>query len=140
MTAAYARSGSKGAAERAENLVKRMNAQYLAGESDVKPSRVCYNSLIDCWAKSGEGTLGARKAEALLQYMQDLGDESLAPNLVTFNSVLNAWARSGTRCCGRKAELYLDKMWELYQAGEKHVKPNDLSYNTVSHREKGLFR
>jgi hypothetical protein len=135
VTVAYARSGEKGAAERAERLLQRMSDRFLSGESDVKPSRVCYNALIDCWAKSGEGTLGARKAEAILQSMQDqfdAGDESMAPNLISFNSVLNAWARSGTRCCGRKAETYLNQMWELYRAGDKSVKPNDLSYNTVS--------
>ena len=52
-----------------------------------------FQQVIDCWAKSGEGTLGARKAEALLQEMQDLrtqyDDPSLAPNLITFNSLLN---------------------------------------------------
>ena len=134
VTVAYARSGEKGAAERAERLLERMNAQYLAGVSDVKPSRICYNALIDCWAKSGEGTFGARKAEAVLERMQAMfgaGDSSVAPDLVTFNAVLNAWARSGTRCCGRKAETYLNKMWDLYLAGDKRVKPNDFSYNTV---------
>ena len=59
-------------------------------------------------------------------------DESIAPDLVTFNTVLNAWALSGTRCCGRKAEKYLDQMWELYNAGDNNnVKPNYMSYNTV---------
>lgn len=80
--------------------------------------------------------MGARKAEALLQEMQELrvqeNDESIAPNLVTFNCVLNAWALSGTRCCGHKAESYLNQMWELYNAGDNNlVKPNDKSYNTV---------
>ena len=97
----------------------------------------CNTQVIHCWARSGEGTLGARKAEALLQEMQDLreryDDESWAPNLVTFNCLLNAWALSGTRCCGHKAEYYLNQMWELYNAGDNNlVKPNDKSYNTVS--------
>jgi hypothetical protein len=63
------------------------------------------------------------------------GDEYMAPNIVTYNALLNAWARSGTRCCGLKAEYYLDRMWELYKAGDTKVKPNDQSYNTVSWRE-----
>lgn len=93
--------------------------------------------MIDSWAKSREGTLGARKAEALLQEMQHLrekyNDESLAPNLVTFNCLLNAWALSGTRCCGRKSESILNQMWDLYNAGDNNlVKPNDQTYNTVS--------
>jgi hypothetical protein len=92
--------------------------------------------VIDCWAKSGEGTLGARKAESLLQEMQELRekykDESMAPDLVTFNCLLNAWALSGTRCCGYKAENYLNQMWALYNAGDNNlVKPNEKTYNTV---------
>ena len=103
----------------------------------VIPSQYFCHQVIHCWAKGGKGTLGARKAEALLQEMQSLrkqyNDDSMAPNLVTFNCVLNAWALSGTRCCGRKAENYLDQMWELYNAGDNQlVKPNDKSYNTVS--------
>ena len=85
------------------------------------------------WAKSGKGTFGARKAEALLKEMDEMcasGDSSIAPNVVTYNSVMNSWARSGTRCCGNKAEEYLDLMWELYQA-QGEIKPNDLSFNTL---------
>jgi hypothetical protein len=100
----------------------------------MKPNRFMYNSLIDAWAKSGRGTLGARKAEALLKEMDEIcassGDASIAPNVVTYNSVLNSWARSGTRCCGNKAEKYLDRMWRLYESrGE--IKPDDKTFNTV---------
>lgn len=77
------------------------------------------------------GTLGARRAEALLQEMLDARDPSIAPNIVSYNSVLRAWAKSGTRCCGHKAETYLNRMWELYKAGDKKVKPNEVSFNTV---------
>ena len=67
--------------------------------------------------------------------MQELkekyNDESMAPNIVTFNSVLNAWALSGTRCCGHKAESYLNQMWERYIAGDDVVVPDELTYNTV---------
>jgi Pentatricopeptide repeat domain len=159
---AYARSGEAGSALKAERLLQNMKDRYFQNkETEVKPDRCVYNAVslwcervqppivqsnflpflcyqvIHCWAKSGEGTLGARKAETLLQEMQSLreqyNDESMAPNLVTFNSVLNAWALSGTRCCGGKAEHYLNQMWELYNAGDNNlVKPNDKSYNTVS--------
>ena len=60
------------------------------------------------------------------------GDAMLAPNSVTYNAVLNSWAQSGTRCCGNKAESYLERMWELYDEGNGHVRPNDKSFNTVS--------
>jgi hypothetical protein len=131
---AWSRSNEADAAERAERILSRMKERYAAGEHYLKPNRMIFNSLIDCWAKSGKGTLGARKAEALLQEMQvlcALGDVSVAPNSVTYNSVLNSWARSGTRCCGNKAESYLNRMWELYSSGDQGVRPTDKTFNTV---------
>ena len=90
-----------------------------------------HQQVIHCWARSGQGTLGARKAEAMLREMEELRekykDEYMAPNLVTFNCLLNAWALSGTRCCGLKAERILNQMLD-----NGLVKPNDLTYNTVS--------
>ena len=144
---AYSRVAGRPSAEHAERLLNEMKSRAASGEVEVKPNRLCYNTVIDCWAKSGEGTYGARKAEALLQEMQDnffAGDGVVSPNILTFNAVLNAWARSGTRCCGYKAEKYLNQMWQLYNAGNVQVKPNDFSYNTVinaisksKHKEKG---
>jgi hypothetical protein len=131
---AYSRAGGKEAAEHAEALLATMKKRYEAGEARLKPNLICYNSLIDCWAKSRTGTLGARKAEALLHEMQtkwEAGDNFLKPDIVTYNAVLNAWSKSGTRCCGYKAEIYLDRMWELYRSGDEKVKPNDRSWNTV---------
>jgi hypothetical protein len=131
---AYTRSGDRGSAENAERLLNEMKVRAANGEEHLKPTRFCYNAAIDGWAKSGEGTYGARKAETILQEMQDhrdAGDFDLAPNIVTFNAVLSAWARSGTRCCGYQAEKYLNQMWQLYNAGNAKVKPNDFSYNTV---------
>lgn len=132
---ALARSGEADAPERAEDLLNQMKSLAATGEYYLKPTRVAYNALIDCWAKSGRGIYAARKAEALLQEMEELGasgDTTMSPNIVTYNAVLNAWARSGTRCCANKAEEYLERMWELYNAGEGGIAPNDKSFNTVS--------
>lgn len=131
---ALSRSGEADAVERAEGLLKQMNEAYEAGERYLKPTRIAYNAMIDCWAKSGRGTYAARKAEALLREMEGMGkdgDVTVSPDIVSYNAVLNAWARSGTRCCANKAEEYLERMWELYNAGEGEIAPNDKSFNTV---------
>lgn len=130
---AYTRCGDDGSAIKAQNLLEEMKDRAAKGETHLTPTVICYNALIDCWAKSGAGTMGARKAEALLQEMREMFDsgEKLSPNLMSYNGVLNAWARSGTRCSGSQAEKYLNEMWELYNAGNKRIKPNDYSYNTV---------
>lgn len=133
---ALARSGEADAADRAEGLFHQMKESHAVGEYYLKPTRIVYNALIDCWAKSGRGTYAARKAEALLREMEGLcasGDTTVSPDIVTYNAVLNAWARSGTRCCANKAEEYLERMFELYNAGEGKIAPNDKSFNTVSY-------
>ena len=126
-----------GNAHRAQHILDVMKDRAAHGEDWLKPTRFCYNSVISAWAASSHGLLGARKAESLLQEMEECGDSSLSPTIFTYNAVLNAWARSGTRCCGAKAETYLKRMWDLYHAGNVHVKPNDFSYNTVRASEKG---
>lgn len=125
------RSKEVDAPERAEQIVMRMKERSgaVGVATFVKPDRACYNALIDCWAKSGKGTLAARKAEALLKEMEE--DPSLSPNIITYNAVLNSWAKSGTRCCGNQAEKYLDRMWKLYNEGDGAIAPNEFSYNTV---------
>lgn len=130
----YSRNANAENARKGDCVLNELKKRSQLGETHLKPNRICYNSLIDCWAKSGQGTLGARKAEELLQEMQDLcqaGDMRMAPDVITYNAVLNAWARSGTRCCAVQAEKYLNRMWELYYSGEAKLKPNDFSYNTV---------
>jgi len=50
------------------------------------------NSCIDCWAKSGQGTFAARKAEQLLERMEIMykaGNEA-KPTTHSNNSVLQA--------------------------------------------------
>jgi len=105
---------------------------------------VTFNSCIDCWAKSGQGTFGARKAEQLLERMDILykaGDESVKPTAHTYNSVLLAWARSNTKCAHWKSQALLKHMWKQYESGNQDMKPDALAYNTVinavskSHRE-----
>jgi Pentatricopeptide repeat domain len=122
-----ARSGESDAAERGERLLERVKDHYSSGKTYMRPNNVLYNAVIDLWAKSGKGTYGARKAEALLREMDQL---SASPNTITYNSVIQSWAKSGTRCCGNKAEEYLDRMWELYHT-EGEIKPNDLTFLAV---------
>jgi pentatricopeptide repeat protein len=132
-TVIYAHSKA-GNAQRAQQLLGFMKERVASqGQYWLKPNRFCYNAVISAWATSGQGLVGARKAEALLQEMQsdDENNKKISPNIFTYNAVLNAWARSGTRCCGVKAEYYLKLMWDLYNAGNVKVKPNDFSYNTV---------
>jgi PPR repeat len=48
-----------------------------------------------------------------------------------FNAIIDAWARSGDRIAPRRAEQILDHMDELFLAGNKGVKPDTYTYNTL---------
>lgn len=50
---------------------------------------------------------------------------------LSFNAIIDAWARSGDRMAPRRAEQILDHMDELYRAGNKGVKPDTYTYNTL---------
>lgn len=53
-------------------MLEKMQRLYERGETRLKPNTVTMNSVIDCWAKSGRGTLGARRAESILNRMEKL--------------------------------------------------------------------
>jgi hypothetical protein len=61
-----------------------------AGNPDVKPNTVCFNSVIMAWANSRDPSAGNR-AEGILNQMQKLykaGDPDVKPNTVTLTSAL----------------------------------------------------
>ena len=68
---AWAKSGERGAAQRAESILKRMQELHEAGNPDVKPNTISFNSVISAWANSGERG-AAERAEAILKRMQEL--------------------------------------------------------------------
>ena len=111
-----------------------MESKYQQGNNNLKPNTITYNSVMNAWTQSNGGTLGARKAEALFQEMNErwrAGEHDLQPNVSSYNTVLAAWARSGTKCAYRKTEALLNQMWQDYEAGNIHFRPDSSSYNTV---------
>lgn len=99
---AWAKSGEKGAASRAEQVLSIMERRYRDGDQDFKPNTRTHTSVIDAWAKSGE--LGAaRRAEQILNAMQAnyeaSGDPEVRPNVHSANAVCNV---SCCPCAGRK--------------------------------------
>ena len=81
---AWAKSGYRGAAARADQLLDKMEAKYLAGDVDLKPNSYTYNAVICALAKSGEAGAAAR-AERVLQNMVNRhrtgGDDDIKPTV-----------------------------------------------------------
>lgn len=92
---AWAKSGEKGAAGRAEHVLSVMEQRYRDGDNDFKPNTRTHTSVIDAWAKSGEQG-AAKRAEQILKGMQNLyektRDPDVKPNVHTANAVCNACA------------------------------------------------
>lgn len=124
----------RSAAERAQQLLDRMEQLYRNGDDDVKPNKVVYNSVIHAWARSGEAG-SAQRAENLLARMQQQakvgdGDDDVMPDVVTFNSVIDAWARADEYGSAEKAENMLNSMERQYITGDESVKPDIKSINS----------
>mmetsp|Transcript_26677 Transcript_26677/g.62360 ORF Transcript_26677/g.62360 Transcript_26677/m.62360 type:complete len:303 (+) Transcript_26677:1-909(+) len=123
------------AAERAENLLRRMKEQYESGKTYMKPTRLVYNHVIDAWSKSGGGLMASRKADALLKEMEEMhamGDSTVAPNIATYNRVMTSWAKSGTRVAENMTVKYLDRMtMRNGKQGEIEIRPNDRTFHLV---------
>lgn len=90
-------------------------------------------SLVDAWAKSGEGVSAAQRAEAILQEMnriyQTTGQENLRPTTGIFNAVINAWARSREKTAPARAEQILQWMHTLNESNPT-IQPDKYTFNT----------
>ena len=86
-----------------------------------------YNSVIECWAKSGGGKTAALNAERLLYKMLHQNNirpktsnpcqnhriwflKPPKPNLISFTLVLEAWAKSEANEAGQRAETIFSKL------------------------------
>jgi pentatricopeptide repeat protein len=132
-----ARSGEKGAAQKAESIVNRMKTRSFANANKqfpVAPTTKVYNALLHCWAKSGERDAPAR-AEAILESMQDnfsKGVLTIKPDVQSFTSVLDALARSRDIHAWKRAESLIASM-ELTGRDDVSVRPNAHAYTSLIH-------
>jgi Pentatricopeptide repeat domain len=132
----FAKSGERGAASRADNLLANMMQLHQSDpvrHSDLMPNTYVFNTVINCWAKSKEHD-AASKAEEMLVVMSRKyaeGMTSLKPDNFTYTAVIDAWAKSGYRGAAARADQLLDKMESKYLAGDVDLKPNSYTYNAV---------
>ena len=119
-----ASSGINDGPEQAHKIIERMQ------ELKIKPNRITYNSLINCWSKSHRKG-AAEKAEEILIKMTETDDPQASPDSVSFSSVINCWAQSGEDGCGERAQAILDMMESNWKAGNKNMKPNKFTYACV---------
>jgi pentatricopeptide repeat protein len=118
---AYAKSnGGKPAAQRAEQLLHQMEVSMKV------TSDICYNSIMEAWALSGEEDAG-RRAQFWLTKLED-NQQKLTlpqPTRISYNICLKAWARS--KHGEFEAHRLLDRMNIKLP---KKLRPDKISYST----------
>lgn len=131
---AYAKSKQEEAAERAEQVLRRMGALYKEGAA-IQPNTRSFNTVINAWAKSGRED-AADKAQDLLDLMTRLyneGNSKVRPDTHSFCTVINAFARSNqlTDKAERANNLFRVMKDAYEKQGMKHLRPNTVAVNAV---------
>uniref|UniRef100_A0A7S4VRB4 Pentacotripeptide-repeat region of PRORP domain-containing protein n=1 Tax=Ditylum brightwellii TaxID=49249 RepID=A0A7S4VRB4_9STRA len=146
---AWAKSGTKNAASKAEKVLRLMEAYHrrnvlvwsdksnvtlYINQFNTKPISIAYNSVIDAYAKSNTSG-SARCAEDILRRMESVQmsgeNNDVKPDLVSYNSCIHAYAKSRERGVATKAERLLRHMEDVYKDGDTSVRPDVRTYNGV---------
>ena len=133
---AWARSSARGAAQRCEDILRRMQELYREGKN-TKPDSFTYTVVCNAWSRSSEKD-AADRAIAILDYMKELykeGDKGAKPNVVTYTACISACARAkGSEEERRQAfNKALVLFEEMFSSSESiaDVRPNSITYATM---------
>jgi len=102
----------------------------------ISPDSFSFNSVVFAISKSKLPN-AATRAQEVLEYMEKVslsGDDrfsKVSPDVYGYTSVINTWSKSGRHDAGYKAEILLRQMEIKYQQGNKNLKPNTITYNSV---------
>ena len=83
-----------------------MKKAYLAGDMDVKPNVVNYNSVINAWGRC------KRKGSALraAQILKMMEEDEVEPDTLSYSLVVSAWSHSTESDATYQAEAVLTEM------------------------------
>lgn len=117
--------------ENAKRLMKRME------EKGLRPNTITWNTLLRCILKEvGDKKLSessedkVKVAEAILSQMEELA----IANAVSYNTVISIISKSGMNDAAERAEGWLQRMLNLYEATKNEkVQPDTCSFNAVIH-------
>jgi pentatricopeptide repeat protein len=132
--------------EQQHHVSKGMEDEDLLDHDGGTPvpwaNTVCYNTVLDAWAKSGTPD-AASNAEELLQRMDALyrsgTNPHVRPDVISFSSVILAWARSNHPLAAERADALLRR---LEESEDPSIRPDRICYNTViqAHLESTAMR
>jgi pentatricopeptide repeat protein len=120
---AFSRSGDARCGPMAVQLLDEMRARAATattrGAPMVKPNTFVYGAAIAAQAKCGDFDTAQR-------LFHDMERNNCLPNTICYNSLISATSNDANR-----AYQLLQEMYRRYDAGERFVKPNTITYNTV---------
>ena len=133
---AYSRSDRADAADKCEDLLKRMNNLVDQGNTEASPNVRTLNYVMQAYAKRAQhDDRYAKKAEELLRSMEErsnAGYRDVRPTTASYNTCLKALANSREKDTATRANVLLNRMIVLHGAsGSTYCKPDTLSFGSV---------
>ncbi len=128
---AWSRSGEAIAADKVESLLSRLEAKYLSGVSEARPTKTTFLCMIGAYAKSRIPDAEARcdrLLQRMLYYREILQISDLEPDQAVYNAILNALAKSCQPSAVDKAEEIVTMM---QTASDERLRPDIVTYSTL---------
>jgi hypothetical protein len=114
---------ARGAPQRAQHLLERMEVYALDSASGIKPTVETYNHVISAWGESDEHLRGSR-AHAVYEKIADGASVlDIKPNRKTHCVMIRSWSRSEQKPAAFKATGHVMKMQEQLEAGVEDMEP-----------------
>jgi pentatricopeptide repeat protein len=138
MISITAKSRAKGAAERAEKLLREGVQQFppqMIGGIVSGISTQAFNTVVTAYAKSGDER-GPEKAEGLIVYMDQVDTENgslgvCSPSINTFTSLIDAYAQRNEWEAANQADRILNQLLDQYMEGNDDLEPNIATWGIV---------
>lgn len=122
-----AKSHKRGAAKRAENLLREAIEWYPPSDEKIGISIDSFNVVLTAWAKS-RLDYGPERAEKLMFLMDEVG---MKPNVSSFTSLLDAYAQKTDWESVSQSERIFNRVLDLYLQGDETFEPSIVSWTVV---------
>ena len=117
-----------GYAKKCQSILKFMEEEFSKGKLNLKPDKYVYASVVH--AVSNEGY--PEDCEKLVEEMEMLGakDPDVYPNIVCYNALISSYGKRRRSDSASNALRILEKIRSAQAAGNKDLKPINISYST----------
>lgn len=118
-----AKSNCEDSGQRAEKYLDLLENEYLAGDETMKPDNFTFTSVIDAYARQGNGPEAER---ILMRLLHDCKDKDL--EALPFSATINAYASCGNP---QDAERIMTLKEKLHNEGWSALAPDAFSFSGV---------